>query len=113
MKDWLFKQERTPMSEALASAVPASPPPDVRVVLRRWKVSPGGVIALMPDVGSGPHGECMSFQKGGRREEVDYATVVANTRAVDLRDQEVVDLLEEMRGLGYQPRIILRYSRPA
>lgn len=101
------------MSEALACAAPDPPPADVRVVLRRWKVAPGGVIALMPDVGSGPHGECMSFQSGGRLGEVEYVTVVFNTRAVDLRDQEVIDLLDEMRGHGYRPKIILRYSRPA
>jgi hypothetical protein len=104
------------MSTTLERSVKtAAPPlvPETRVILRRWKAAPRSVIALMPDIDAGRAGLCQSYMHVGQHGGADYALTLKATIAVDLRDQEVVDLLEELRCIGYVPRIILRYSRPA
>ena len=87
---------------------------DTRVVLRRWKVGSRAVIALMPDKPGAQDRTCKAFELayGRRLEDVDYAAVVAKTMAVDLRDQEAVDLLAELTSWGMNLKIMFRWAPP-
>jgi hypothetical protein len=87
---------------------------DARVVLRRWKAGSRTVIALMPDKQGAQTGTCKAFELAAGRglEDVEYRAVIAKTAAVDVRDQEAVDILAELKSWGVNPKVMLRWSPP-
>jgi len=84
-----------------------------RVVFRRWpKSQGGGIIALFPDIPSDPAGRyCLSYEHVGQHGGADYQGLIRITKPVRERTEELEYLKEELRGRGYNLRIMRRRGR--
>lgn len=77
------------------------------VILRRWKGKDGGdLIALFPEVPADTYGRAvMSYVHVGQHGAADYNHVIAETKPVLWWDQEVLDFLDELKRIGYEPDV--------
>ena len=79
------------------------------VVFRKWRDG-FGTIALFPELPSDLYGRyCDSYEHVGQHGGADYHGVVMNTRPV--KEEESVDLAEELTRIGYKLRAIKRASQ--
>lgn len=78
-----------------------------RVILKRCRAKPRDVIAFLPDVPANP-GQIMSYQHIGQHSEADIGFYRDCTRPANPRDDDARALLRELRGLGYNPRLVRR-----
>jgi hypothetical protein len=104
---------------------PIAPPCVIptRVLFRRWPVvggtdalgpprTGGTIIAIFPDIpGSGVY-DCMSYEQVGQHGACDPA-IIASTHPVDMRSDDVWDLVQELQGLGYVLKIVKRIPASA
>jgi len=72
-----------------------------KVILRRWKYGDKELIALFPDIDAGP-GLIAAYMHIGQHGGADRQVVVARTRPVDTTDADAVELLAELRQIGYE-----------
>lgn len=86
---------------------------ETRVIFRRFITGDRQVIALMPDTAADRFSSCKSFMHVGRFARDNYTMTMNQTDAVDHRDQDVVDLVSEMTGMGYRLKVVLRFPRPS
>ena len=84
-----------------------------RVVFRRWpKSQGGGIIALFPDIPSDPAGRyCLSFEHVGQHGGADYQGLIRITSPVRESSEELENLKEELRGRGYNLKVMHRRVR--
>lgn len=80
-----------------------------RVILRRWKNKPHGVIAFLPDVPANDW-RIMSYEHVGQHGEADITVMHTRTYACKVEDQDAKDMLAELRSLGYHPRVVKRIA---
>jgi hypothetical protein len=79
------------------------------VVIRVWKGDDSDVFALFPVLPADNAGNlCTSYQHVGQHAAADYGLCIRNSRPA--RKAEAVDLLAELRRIGYNPRPIKRAS---
>jgi hypothetical protein len=100
---------------------PIAPPCVIptRVLFRRWPAVKKGqyaidgtIIALFPDIpGSGVY-DCMSYEQVGQHGACDPA-IIASTHPVDMRSDDVWDLVQERQGRGYVLKIVKRIPASA
>lgn len=85
-----------------------------RVIIRRWRAGPeepeGSVIALFPDDPQGV-GLVQSYEHVGQHGTANYNGVVAQTTLVRPGDPDALELLTELRRIGYNPLQMLRRVR--
>lgn len=84
-----------------------------RVIIRRWRTGPeepegrGSVIALFPDDPQGV-GLVQSYEHVGQHGPANYNAVVSRTTLVRPGDPDALELLAELRSIGYNPLQMLR-----
>jgi hypothetical protein len=80
---------------------------ETRVTLRRWPN--GDVIAIIWDV---PHsyGSVMMYEHVGQHGEGSYQGVVTQTTLVRVFDDGAKELMDELKTIGYDIRVV--YRRP-
>jgi hypothetical protein len=85
----------------------------IRVVFRRWPRSQGGrIIALFPEIPSDPAGRfCLSYEHVGQHGGADYQGVIRMTKPIRENSEELENLKEELRGRGYNLKIMYRRIR--
>lgn len=79
-----------------------------KCVIRRFKE--GDVIALFFEQSEGP-GMCNSYQHIGQHGAASLR-LVRETRPVPTEHPDAVELLDELRRIGYNPRVMQRIQRP-
>jgi len=81
------------------------------VIFRQWRANNGGgIIALFPEIPSDNQGRfCESFEHVGQHGGADYYGVMAATKPVKPADYK--DLARELKGRGYNLKVIVRASR--
>lgn len=78
-----------------------------RVIFRAWR-NGGDVIAFMPDQTANPD-RMMSYEHVGQHSEADYFYCLQRTRPATA--EEYAPLLEELKGIGYELRVVRRLGR--
>ena len=88
------------------------PEPPTVCVLRRWRKGHGngGIIALFPGDHTTNSG-CRYYEHNGQHGAADYGLVITKTRPVDLADPDAVDLIAELKGIGYNLQLRRRYTK--
>lgn len=75
-----------------------------RVIFRKWnKTNGGNVIAFLPD-NEANYGLVDSYEHIGQHREADYIGLLSITTLA--KSEEYNDLLEELKSIGYNPKII-------
>lgn len=75
-----------------------------RVIFRKWKDN-NDIIAILPDSDANV-GRVMMYEHIGQHGEGNYQAVL--TRTTLAKPEEYQDLLEELKGIGYKPRVLKR-----
>ncbi len=78
-----------------------------RVILRRWRSEPKTLIAFLPDSECSP-GYMLSYEHMGQHGEAVYphsGTIPVKNWEID---QEAGDLVNELKNLGYNVKVIKR-----
>ena len=80
------------------------------VILRRWQGAHGlynrDLIALFPEQPADEYGRTVtSYMHVGQHSAADYDHVISQTKPVLWWDREVMDLLNELRNIGYEPDV--------
>ncbi len=79
-----------------------STPEKTIVIFRRWRSDPKSVIAFFPEIPSDANGyRCESFMHMGQHSGADFEGCVSATKPVSKYDPEVVALMRELTGRGY------------
>jgi hypothetical protein len=77
------------------------------VIIRVWKGDDSDVFALFPELPADNAGNlCTSYQHIGQHSGADYHGCIGNSRPATA--EEAAPLLEELRRIGYNPRVIRR-----
>ena len=89
-----------------------------RVVLRRWKIEPHTVIALLvDDPGTNDPHTCMMYEHVGQHGAGCPSSVVGNSMPIHKLDcpsaSDARALMSEMRGLGYTLRVLSKVPADA
>lgn len=80
------------------------------VVIRVWKGDDADVFALFPAEPADNYGHyCTSYQHIGQHAGADYSHCIASSRPATRA--EARSLLQELRRIGYRPRVLQRASR--
>lgn len=93
-------------------------PPEVaaqsptRMVIRRFRTAPRDLLAIMVDRVGTSEGTCKAYSNAYQHTEVRYASIIPITIAPYLNDADVINMIDEIKDLGYMPKIIIKYSRP-
>jgi hypothetical protein len=82
------------------------------VILRRWRTGHKDVLALMPYIPAGLPWQPLvtSYQHVGQHGAADYHHVIRQTVPVDESEPDAIELLAELRSLGYMPLTIRRVN---
>ena len=79
------------------------------VLIRVWKGDPDDVFALFPTDPADNYGHfCTCYQHVGQHGSADYGHCIASSRPAT--KAEARPLLQELRRIGYRPRVIRRAS---
>jgi len=79
------------------------------VVIRVWKRDPDDVFALFPADPADIHGYlCTCYQHVGQHSSADYDGCIRMSRPATAK--EARPLLQELRRIGYKPRVLKRAS---
>lgn len=77
------------------------------VIIRVWRSDPDDVFALFPTLPADTLGyQCTSYQHVGQHGGADYNLCIRNSRPATAK--EARELLAELRGIGYNPRVYKR-----
>lgn len=76
------------------------------VVFRRYPA--GDILALFPTIDAG-RGLCTCYQRIGQHGDCDYSHCIKTTAPAS--PAEYAELRRELEGLGYNLRVIQRYTR--
>ena len=80
------------------------------VLIRVWKGDPDDVFALFPTDPADNYGHfCTCYQHVGQHGSADYGHCIASSRPAT--KAEARPLLQELRRIGYRPRVLQRASR--
>lgn len=82
-----------------------------RVIIRRWntKMDHGDLIAILPD-NDANYGATDMYESCGGHGEGDYVGVVSQTSPVQGDELDVMDLLQELQNIGYEPKLMRRMN---
>ena len=80
---------------------------ETRFIIRRYPE--GDLIALMPDIDEG-RGLCASYMHIGQHGAASR-NIAQWTKPVNESDDDVMELVRELRSIGYRPRLIRRMPR--
>lgn len=80
-----------------------------RIVIRRWKDSPSNPIALFMDQPE-RNGTINSYQMLGQHGAADPG-IIRETQHVPIDDPDGIALVRELRAIGYDPLVMVRFQR--
>lgn len=89
---------------AIASVTPETP-----IIIRRFRVAPNDLIALLPGTAPTRLGRCQSYQVLGGLGRVEYTPTINQTLPVHHLDEDVSTLRSAMEREGYRLRVVLRF----
>lgn len=89
---------------AIASVTPETP-----IIIRRFRLAPNDLIALLPGTAPTRLDTCQSYQVRGGLGRVEYTPTMAQTLPAHHHDEDVATLRTAMEHAGYRLRIVLRY----
>lgn len=81
------------------------------VIYRRYKSGNKSVVALFPAIEGDCSGGCLSYEHVGQHGAANYNHVVAITTPADAQSADVIELHNELIGIGYKLRIAKRRNR--
>ena len=81
------------------------------VIYRRYKSGDKSVVALFPEIEGDCSGNCLAYEHIGQHGAANYNHMVAITTPADAQEDDVIELHNELIGIGYELRIAKRRNR--
>jgi len=79
-----------------------------RVIFRKWNKG-GAIIAILPDEPTRGYPIVGAYEHVGQHGDADYWGILERTKPA--QPAEYHDLLEELKSIGYEPRIMQKLNR--
>ena len=81
------------------------------VVFRRWRMHPRNVVALFPGIRANLNSTyCMTYEAGGRMDEVDYRYAIKHSTVPvhPSQSRAAATLRRELEGMGFRLKVVTR-----